>query len=119
MLRFLPAALALFALTAPAMAENVAIPPTSTPEQIEAFKGADHDSDGALTRSEFRIFIEAMADQGEPTAQFIRTFSMHSIAFTEVDRDRDGYARPFEISEANSEFEENDGQSGFGSTDRQ
>lgn len=98
------APLAILCLSTSALAGNPEIPP-STPEQVEAFMQADGNDDGALTQNEFRVFVEKMADEGEPTAKFIRTLSAHSIAFAQVDRDSDGYARPFEIYEANTAFE--------------
>jgi len=104
MLRCTVSLTTLFLVTS-AMADSSAIPPDSTPEQIAAFQGADNNGDGALTPPEFTAFIETMADHGAETAQFIRTFGAYSVAFSQVDSDGDGYARPFEIYNASTAFE--------------
>ena len=64
----------------------------------ENFQQSDADSDGKLTRAEFRNFINANADDGLGRAGMVRRFGAYDTAFDRVDKDKDGVVTPTEIA---------------------
>ena len=74
----------------------------ATPAEVAAFTGADANRDGVLDRAEFRSFVRAMAQAGQPTARQIVAFGAYGFAFARVDRNRDGRATPDEMRRADS-----------------
>lgn len=72
-------------------------PIPASDDEIHAFVRADGNADGVLTPVEFRVFVQAMARAGQPTAQQIRFFGAYGYAFGVVDRNRDGVATPEEL----------------------
>lgn len=71
---------------------------------VQAFLAADQNGDELLTPSEFRVFIQRMADAGAPVSQRIRTFGAYGRAFRQVDADGNGYATPAELRAADGDY---------------
>ena len=69
-------------------------------QSVQAFREADRDGDQALTREEFRVFIETLAAAGAPMSIRIRTFGAYGLAFRQVDGNGDGLATPEELRAA-------------------
>jgi Ca2+-binding EF-hand superfamily protein len=65
----------------------------------ENFIAADRNRDGALTRSEFRVFIDKNAAEGIGYAPTIQAQNMYDEAFDMVDKNGDG---KFSVSEVPS-----------------
>lgn len=76
--------------------------PTSA--EIDAFLRADHNADQNLTPVEFRVFVDAMAESGQTTAQTIRFFGAYGFAFTTVDANEDGRLDPAELRAADDAY---------------
>lgn len=91
----------------PGVAQAQALNPTST--EIGAFARADRDGNLWLTLSEFRIFVNAMAQAGQPTARKIRFFGAYKYAFSVADLDGDGRVTPMEMRSADNGFRASDG----------
>lgn len=75
-----------------------------TAEEIDAFLSADHDADQNLTPVEFRVFVDAMAEAGQTTAQTIRFFGAYGFAFSTVDANEDGRLDPAELRAADDSY---------------
>ena len=88
-------ALGLFAVVpaAPAVAQFEA-------QGEQSFRAADLDGNELLTLSEFRTFIQLMADAGAPMSQRIVNLAAYRVAFRRVDANSDGLATPEELREA-------------------
>ncbi|WP_424990908.1 hypothetical protein [Fluviibacterium sp. S390] len=71
-----------------------------TQGEIDAFVLADADRDQSLTQPEFKTFVQAMAQQGQPTARQIRFFGVYGLAFSIADGDKDGRITPDELRQA-------------------
>lgn len=77
---------------------------SATDQEVDAFVAADKNRDGVLTLREFRIFVQAMARSGQPTAKTIRTFGAYGFAFNIVDVNKDGLASPEELRSADDDY---------------
>lgn len=75
----------------------LAQPIPASEAEVRAFVDADGNTDGVLTPTEFRVFVQAMARSGQPTARQIRFFGAYGYAFGVVDTNRDGVATPEEL----------------------
>jgi len=75
-----------------------------TAAEIEAFLRADYNEDQILTPAEFRIFVDAMAESGQTTAQTIRFFGAYGFAFMTVDANEDGRLEPAELRAADDAY---------------
>lgn len=73
-------------------------------QEVDAFLLADRNRDGHLSRAEFKLFVRAMADAGQPTAQNIRLFGAYTYAFGIVDKNSDGLASPEELRTADDGY---------------
>lgn len=62
-----------------------------------AFRIADANGDNALTLPEFTLFMQILADAGESSARFVRTFGVYRLAFRQVDANGDGIATMDEL----------------------
>jgi len=71
--------------------------------EIDAYKAADENRDGHLSRAEFRQFVRLMAKQGNSKARQIRFFRAYGFAFGIADRNRDGRIAPAELIKADAE----------------
>lgn len=72
--------------------------------EVAAFLKADVNKDRVLSKSEFRIFIRALADFGQSTAKKIRFFGVYGYAFSIVDKNKDGIVTPQEMRSADDDF---------------
>jgi hypothetical protein len=77
---------------------------SATEPEINAFVAADASRDGYLSLPEFRIFVQAMAKTGQPTAQTIRAFAAYRFAFGIVDANKDSLASPEELRAADTGY---------------
>ena len=66
----------------------------------ENFQHADADSDGKLTRAEFRNFISANAKDGLGRAGMVRRYGAYGAAFERVDKNEDGVVTARELAAA-------------------
>ena len=66
----------------------------------ENFQQADADNDRKLTLAEFRIFIDANADDGLGRAGMVRRFGAYETAFIRVDKNADGVVTAPELAAA-------------------
>ena len=66
----------------------------------ENFQQADADSDGKLTRAEFRNFINANAEDGLGRAGMVRRLGAYATAFEKIDKNEDGVVTARELAEA-------------------
>lgn len=66
----------------------------------QSFRAADLDGNELLTLSEFRTFIQLMADAGAPMSQRIVNLAAYRVAFRRVDTNGDGLATPNELRAA-------------------
>ncbi|MFN2098751.1 hypothetical protein [Altererythrobacter sp. MF3-039] len=64
------------------------------------FQNADADSDGKLTRAEFRNFINANAEDGLGRAGMVRRYGAYGTAFERVDKNEDGVVTARELAAA-------------------
>jgi Ca2+-binding EF-hand superfamily protein len=101
------AVFAAFVAFSPGDARAQALNPTNT--EIGAFAQADRDGNLWLTLSEFRIFVNAMARAGQPTARKIRFFGAYKYAFSVADLNDDGRVTPMEMRSADNGFRASDG----------
>jgi hypothetical protein len=69
-------------------------------ESVQAFLVADRNGDELLNESEFRVFIQQMADAGAPMSRRIRTLGVYGIAFGRTDADGNGLLTPAELRAA-------------------
>lgn len=67
------------------------------------FRQADTNEDGLLSRSEFRTFINANAEDGLGRAGMIRRLGAYDRAFDRIDADKNGLLTPAEMSAARGE----------------
>ena len=86
---------------ASAWADSDTLNPTT--DEVNAFVLADQNQDGLLNRDEFRIFVRAMAETGQPTARQIRMFRAYGLAFRITDKDDDGILTPAELRNADDD----------------
>ena len=54
------------------------------------FKAADINGEGALTEAEFKVFIDANADDNIGHAAKLRRFGVYDRAFEKLDKDKSG-----------------------------
>lgn len=54
------------------------------------FKASDKNGDSLLQPDEFRAFIDIQADNGNKTAQRVKSFRAYDRAFSRIDADEDG-----------------------------
>lgn len=101
------AVFAAFVVFLPGVAQAQALNPTNT--EIGAFARADRDGNLWLTLPEFRIFVNAMAQAGQPTARKIRFFGAYKYAFSVADLNGDGRVTPMEMRSADNGFRASDG----------
>ncbi|NNC73717.1 MAG: hypothetical protein HKN78_12695 [Sphingomonadaceae bacterium] len=62
------------------------------------FGQADVNGDGKLSRREFRMFVNANAEDGLGQAGMVRRFSAYDRAFARVDQNGSGFVTPAELS---------------------
>ncbi len=62
------------------------------------FKQSDANSDGKLTKAEFRIFIDANAADDIGRASMVKRFGAYDTAFGRVDKNRDGIVTGQELA---------------------
>ena len=84
----------------PGHAQN--LNPTSA--EVDAWVRADSNTDGKLDRSEFIVFVKAMAETGQATARRIRFFRAYGYAFSVADKNRDGILTPEEMRSADDDY---------------
>lgn len=89
-------ALSALTLTTPAKADFEA-------QSVQSFRTADSNGDELLSLTEFRAFIESMANAGAPVSRRIHNLGAYRLAFLRVDSNRDGLATPEELLSASSE----------------
>lgn len=75
-----------------------------TGEEIDAFAEADANEDLVLTLNEFRVFVRAMAEAGQPTAKQIRFFGAYGFAFGIADANKDGVLTPMELRQGDEAY---------------
>lgn len=75
-----------------------------TQDEIDAFLSADRNEDQILDLSEFRVFVNAMAETGQTTARTIRFFGVYEFAFSIVDENEDGRLEPAELRAADDAY---------------
>ena len=85
-----------------ALAQAKALNPTRA--EVDALTSADRDGDRHLDAEEFRVFVQAMAQAGQPTAKRIRFFGAYGMAFGIVDADKDGRLTPAELRAADDDY---------------
>lgn len=76
----------------------------ATTSEAKAFVKADKNKDIRLTPSEFRVFVRAMAANGQSTAKTIRFFSAYKMAFSIADKNKDGFVSPQEMRASENKF---------------
>lgn len=64
------------------------------------FLAADANSDGKLSRNEFRVFIDAQARDNIGRAGMVRRFGAYDRAFRTLDTNKDGSISPRELAAA-------------------
>ena len=62
----------------------------STPEAVDLFRGADGNADGALDRVEYRLYLDALAAEGDADALGATSAGEYDTAFTLRDTNADG-----------------------------
>jgi hypothetical protein len=77
----------------------------TTPSQADYFAAADLDSDGALSRDEFTLLTNTMADSGDVDAASIRDGGTYDDAFIAKDMDGDGALNLGEIIEVEADVD--------------
>ena len=85
--------------TTSSLAQN--LNPTSA--EIDAWVQADANADGKLSKSEFIVFVKAMAETGQKTARRIRFFRAYGYAFSVADKNQDGILTPEEMRAADDD----------------
>ena len=75
-----------------------------TGAEIDAWVQADANADGTLSKSEFIVFVKAMAETGQATARRIRFFRAYGYAFSVADKNRDGILTPEEMRAADDNY---------------
>ncbi len=68
--------------------------------EMDAWARADANADGQLDKSEFIVFVKAMAEAGQKTAQRVRFLRAYGYAFSVADSNRDGVLSPAEMRAA-------------------
>lgn len=64
----------------------------------EPFAAADANGDGVLDKTEFRAFIDALAEAGKPNAQKVKSAGRYDMAFGRIDKDKDGSISAAEVA---------------------
>ncbi|MGP1354073.1 MAG: hypothetical protein ACTS1Z_12190 [Parasphingopyxis sp.] len=67
------------------------------------FRQADANNDRRLSRSEFRAFIDANAEDGLGRASTVRRFGAYDRAFDRADRNGNGIVTPAELAAVQSD----------------
>ncbi|PUB18613.1 EF-hand domain-containing protein [Yoonia sediminilitoris] len=98
MKQFLYLALPCAILPQPLSAQQGPIAATSV--EVDAWVAADGNTDARLDRTEFEVFVRAMAETGQTTARQIRMFGAFGFAFGIADKDNDGFVSPGELRAA-------------------
>lgn len=80
------------------MAQNL----NPTQSEIDAWAKADGNADGRLDKSEFIVFVKAMAEAGQKTAQRVRFLRAYGYAFSVADSNQDGILTPEEMRAADN-----------------
>ena len=81
------------------LAQNV----KPTQSEIDAWVKSDANADGRLNKSEFIVFVKAMAEAGQKTAQRVRFFRAYGYAFSVADKNQDGILTPEEMRAAEAQ----------------
>jgi Ca2+-binding EF-hand superfamily protein len=68
----------------------------------ESFKHADVNRDGHLTPSEFKSFIDAIAEHDIGRSKTIKARKIYARAFAKLDRDDDGLVQRIELQASKS-----------------
>lgn len=66
--------------------------------QEEAFLTAETSGDGSLDKTEFKTFIDLMAQSGKPVAAKLKASGRYGLAFGRIDKNKDGLVSPTELS---------------------
>ncbi|MGV6873081.1 EF-hand domain-containing protein [Pseudochelatococcus sp. B33] len=66
--------------------------------QDGAFAAADKNGNGTLDKTEFRTFIDQLAEAGRPNAVKIKSSGRYDFAFGRIDKNGDGRITPDELS---------------------
>lgn len=75
--------------------------------ETNAFLKADKNKDLQLNAAEFRVFVHAMAENGQATAKKIRFFRAFAYAFSVADKNKDGLITPREMRSADNNYVKN------------
>ena len=70
-----------------------------------AFHASDADASGSLNFQEFTTLVGHMAASGRRIARYVQTTGLYGVAFSRVDRNRDGLATPDELLAAQAWIE--------------
>jgi Ca2+-binding EF-hand superfamily protein len=73
-------------------------------QQAQAFLSSDANGDRNLNRTEFRVFINTLAEAGLPVAKRVRRWGVYGIAFSRSDADKSGLLSTSELLKANTKF---------------
>ncbi|MDB2437748.1 hypothetical protein N9W89_03455 [Hellea sp.] len=94
---------ALLVLSPAAFAQDKTSEITSSPEiaQIDIFKAADADADGALNRNEFISFVAMKSDIGDADYSSIKLAGSYDDHFNTKDYNADGLLRAEELVTVN------------------
>ncbi len=76
----------------------------ATPSEADYFTAADLDNDGALSRDEFTLLTNTMADSGDSDAAAIRDANSYDDSFTGKDMDNDGVLSLGELTDSSVEI---------------
>jgi Ca2+-binding EF-hand superfamily protein len=66
--------------------------------QEQAFLTADKSGDGSLTQTEFKTFVDTIAQSGKPIAAKIKASGRYGLAFGRIDKNKDGLVSVGELS---------------------
>lgn len=73
-------------------------------QEQQAFLTADSNGDRVLSKQEFRVFINILADNGLKLAKRVRFLGVYGIGFRRTDTNKDGLLQPSELLNANDQF---------------
>ena len=105
MKRSIPIVLAYHLFLPPNIAMSQAIKANAS--ETKAFLKADKNKDLQLNAAEFRVFVHAMAENGQATAKKIRFFRAFAYAFSVADKNKDGLITPREMRSADNNYVKN------------